>query len=86
MRSINWSHNGKWMVTTDDRGFIKYWQINFNNVHTYQAHSEPVRSSRWETCDCHVMLMTCLVNTLIVNVINLIMVLNTCWALIRISI
>ena len=34
------------MVTTDDRGFVKYWQINFNNVHTFQAHSEPVRSSR----------------------------------------
>lgn len=47
MRTIDWSHDGKWMVTADDRGFIKYWQINFNNVHTYQAHSEPIRSTRW---------------------------------------
>lgn len=54
---MKWSHNGKWMVTTDDRGFVKYWQINFNNVHTFQAHSEPIRSSRWDytrSCDSHV--------------------------------
>lgn len=36
-----------WMVTTDDRGFVKYWQSNFNNVHTFQAHSDPVKCSRW---------------------------------------
>ena len=47
VRTIDWSHGGKWMVTADDRGFIKYWQINFNNVHTYQAHSEPIRRTRW---------------------------------------
>ena len=40
------------MVTADDRGFIKYWQINFNNVHTYQAHSEPIRSTRWGSVRC----------------------------------
>jgi hypothetical protein len=39
-----------WMVTTDDRGFVKYWQSNFNNVHTFQAHAEPVKCSRWESC------------------------------------
>lgn len=43
-----WSHNGTWMVTTDDRGFVKYWQSNFNNVHTFQAHSDPVKCSRLE--------------------------------------
>ena len=40
------------MVTTDDRGFVKYWQSNMNNVHTFQAHSEPVRSSRWDRVVC----------------------------------
>ncbi len=35
-----------WMVTTDDRGFVKYWQCNFNNVHTFQAHSDPVKCCR----------------------------------------
>ena len=46
---MRWSHSGKWMVTTDDRGFAKYWQTNFNNVHTFQAHSEAVRASRWDS-------------------------------------
>ena len=45
---MEWSHNGTWMVTSDDRGFVKYWQSNMNNVHTFQAHSEPVRSCRWD--------------------------------------
>ena len=49
---MEWSHNGTWMVTTDDRGFVKYWQSNMNNVHTFQAHSEPVRSSRWDRAAC----------------------------------
>lgn len=49
IRSMRWSHNGEWMVTTDDRGFVKYWQSNFNNVHTFQAHSEPIRCSRWDS-------------------------------------
>lgn len=40
-----------WMVTTDDRGLVKYWQSNFNNVHTFQAHADPVKCSRWE-CSC----------------------------------
>ena len=35
-----------WMLTTDDRGFVKYWQCNFNNVHTFQAHSDPVKCCR----------------------------------------
>ena len=47
-----------WMVTTDDRGFVKYWQSNFNNVHTFQAHSDPVKCSRLDVfrhaCKCHI--------------------------------
>eukprot|EP00731_Ephydatia_muelleri_P015100 Em0008g820a len=44
VRSMTWSHQGTdWMVTTDDKGYVKYWQSNMNNVHTFQAHSEPVR-------------------------------------------
>ena len=37
-----------WMTSTDDRGYVKYWQANLNNVHTFQAHNDPVRSSRWD--------------------------------------
>ena len=47
VRSMQWSHNGVWMVTSDDRGFVKYWQSNLNNVHTFQAHTEPIRCTRW---------------------------------------
>lgn len=36
------------MTSTDDHGYIKYWQANLNNVHTFQAHNDPVRASR---CD-----------------------------------
>ena len=54
---MTWSHNGVWMTTTDDRGFVKYWQANLNNVHTFQAHNDPVRSSRWDglpsPCQCY---------------------------------
>ena len=37
-----------WMATTDDRGVVKYWQSNMNNVHTFQAHNDPIRGCRWE--------------------------------------
>ena len=46
------------MVTTDDRGFVKYWQSNFNNVHTFQAHNEPIRCSRWDSV-AHCMFTFC---------------------------
>ena len=36
------------MTSTDDHGYVKYWQANLNNVHTFQAHNDPVRSSRWD--------------------------------------
>ena len=45
---MTWGNRGEWMATTDDHGFVKYWQSNMNNVHTFQAHNDPVRSSRWE--------------------------------------
>ena len=37
-----------WMATTDDRGVVKYWQSNMNNVHSFQAHNETIRGCRWE--------------------------------------
>lgn len=48
VRSMQWSHNSLWMATTDDRGVVKYWQSNMNNVHTFQAHNEPIRGCRWD--------------------------------------
>ena len=37
-----------WMATTDDRGTVKYWQSNMNNVHSFQAHNETIRGCRWD--------------------------------------
>ena len=66
VRSMEWSHNGTWMVTTDDRGFVKYWQSNMNNVHTFQAHSEPVRSSRWDRVVCKSTFVRFSINSMLV--------------------
>ena len=48
IRSMKWSHAHEWLISSDDRGLVKYWQSNMNNVHTFQAHSDPVRCLRWE--------------------------------------
>lgn len=48
IRSMKWSHTDEWLISSDDRGLVKYWQSNMNNVHTFQAHSDPVRCLRWE--------------------------------------
>lgn len=45
---MKWSHADDWLISSDDRGLVKYWQSNMNNVHTFQAHSDPVRCLRWE--------------------------------------
>ena len=51
-----------WMVTTDDRGVVKYWQSNMNNVHTFQAHNDPIRGCRWESKEPGlVMLSSCVI-------------------------
>ncbi|MES1904626.1 MAG: WD repeat-containing protein 33, partial [Paramarteilia canceri] len=35
LKTSNFQH---WVVSADQKGFIKYWQSNMNNVVTYQAH------------------------------------------------
>ena len=67
---MTWSHDGVWMVSTDDRGFVKYWQSNMNNVHTFQAHNEPVRCSRWESSDILSLINNLLINGTLVIVIQ----------------
>ncbi|GJV78588.1 flowering time control protein FY-like protein isoform X1 [Tanacetum coccineum] len=48
IRSMVWSYNDNWMVTGDDVGVIKYWQINMNNVKANKtAHKESVRDLRY---------------------------------------
>jgi hypothetical protein len=42
-----WSHNEQWMLTGDDKGYVKYWQANMNNVDFIQGHSEAIRGLRY---------------------------------------
>ena len=46
VRTMIWSRNDQWMVTGDHSGYIKYWQMNMNNVKMFQAHKDPVRGIR----------------------------------------
>lgn len=41
-----WSHDDQWLLSSDQGGFVKYWQTNMNNVKMYQAHKEAVRGLR----------------------------------------
>jgi polyadenylation factor subunit 2 len=40
VRSMVWSHNGRFMASSDTTGVIKYWQSNMNNLKEFQGHSE----------------------------------------------
>ncbi len=41
-----WSRNEQWMLTGDDKGYVKYWQANMNNVKMFQGHFEAIRGLR----------------------------------------
>lgn len=43
IRSMVYSHNGKWVITGEHNGFIKYWQPNMLNIAMLKAHNEPIR-------------------------------------------
>lgn len=49
VRGLLWSHNEQWMLSGDHGGFVKYWQMNMNNVKMYQAHKDPIRGLRLVT-------------------------------------
>lgn len=40
VRAMSWSKNDNWLITGDNQGYIKYWQLNMNNVKMYQAHKD----------------------------------------------
>lgn len=42
IRSMVYSHNGKWVTTGEHNGFIKYWQPNMINVAMIEAHNKPI--------------------------------------------
>ena len=51
VRDMRWSHDDLWMLTTDNNGWVKYWQANMNNVHTFRAHDEACRSVSFSPTD-----------------------------------
>ena len=44
VRTATVSHSENWLISADDSGQIKYWQMNFNNLK--QTHS--ARGNRFE--------------------------------------
>jgi polyadenylation factor subunit 2 len=48
-----WSHNEQFMLTGDDKGWIKYWQANMNNVKMFQGHIDtaPIRGLSFSPTD-----------------------------------
>ena len=52
MTSFEWSHSHDWLISGGQKGDIKYWRPNFNNVETIDdAHHEAVRSLAWAPSD-----------------------------------
>ncbi|GAM87317.1 hypothetical protein ANO11243_053400 [Dothideomycetidae sp. 11243] len=51
IRAATWSHTGDWLVSADQKGIVKYWQPNFNNVKYVQAHDEAVRDVSFAPTD-----------------------------------
>ena len=51
VRDMRWSHDDLWMLSTDNNGWVKYWQANMNNVHTFRAHDEACRSISFAPTD-----------------------------------
>ncbi|KAK0530276.1 pre-mRNA cleavage and polyadenylation factor (CPF) complex subunit [Tilletia horrida] len=44
IRSMQWSHSGVWLISSDQNGQIKYYQQNMNNVQAFEGHRESVRA------------------------------------------
>ena len=56
-----WSHNEQWLLSGDHGGYVKYWQLNMNNVKMYQAHKDPVRGLRLvSSAGCGLQVVVCL--------------------------
>lgn len=52
MTSLGWSHSHEWLISGGQRGDIKYWRPNFNNVETIDdAHHDAVRDLAWAPSD-----------------------------------
>lgn len=43
VRTVQYAHNGEWLISADHSGMVKYFQPNFNPVKDIQAHTDAVR-------------------------------------------
>lgn len=47
-----WSHSNDWLISGGQKGDVKYWRPNFNNVETIDdAHHDAVRDLAWSPSD-----------------------------------
>lgn len=51
MRAVAYSHSDDWLISAEQAGIVKYWQPNFNNVKSIQAHTDPVRDLAFAPTD-----------------------------------
>lgn len=57
VRAGCWSRSGIWLVSADNGGKVSYFQVNMNNLQTFEGHEEPIRDvslapndARFVTC------------------------------------
>lgn len=51
LRSIIWSHDENWMLSGDQKGIVKYWQSNMNNLKAFRAHDDTIRDLTFSRTD-----------------------------------
>jgi polyadenylation factor subunit 2 len=52
IRCATFSHSENWLLSGDDTGCVKYWQLNLNNLKSINdAHTEPVRGLSFSPSD-----------------------------------
>lgn len=51
LRSIIWSHDENWMLSGDQKGTVKYWQSNMNNLQAFHAHKDTIRDLSFSHTD-----------------------------------
>ncbi|KAL1305854.1 hypothetical protein AAFC00_004008 [Neodothiora populina] len=51
VRAVAYSHSNDWLISAEQAGIVKYWQPNFNNVKSIQAHTDPVRDLAFAPTD-----------------------------------
>jgi len=51
VRAVVYSHSNDWLISAEQSGIVKYWQPNFNNFNSVQAHTDPVRDLAFAPTD-----------------------------------